>query len=526
MVGGSADHGTAHKVLRRKARGVFPASDERSKNHRDDAGRFEALLCRHRSPGSIIMQDLWQHQKEGVARATPLPAFGFFFEAGTGKTRTTIEVFRQKCATNGRLLKTLILAPQVVLQNWRNEILKFSKIGDQDIVVLRGTGQQRADLIYKHNNKPTIFIANYETLLMEKCATLFNGYGFECIIADESHRIKNHSSKRTKALLKLSKGVQYKYILTGTPVLQSPLDLFSQFQFLDGGQTFEPVGTNYFAFQRHFFFNKNAGAPSHVTWPDWRIREGATEEISQKIGRVTMHVKKSECLDLPPMVKKTIPVELSTEQRRHYEMMKKNFITFLGDKACTASLAITKGLRLQQIVSGFITLEDETIVPMKANPRLDALEELLEDLVVAGKHKVIIWACWKENYKQIRELLYKLGIKYVEAHGEIPQKNRQEAIDDFCHREEIKVFLGNQGAAGIGINLVQASYAIYYSRNFSLEHDIQSEARNYRGGSEIHESVTRIDLVAQGTIDESILLALASKQEIGDKVLRDMAATI
>jgi SNF2 family DNA or RNA helicase len=260
-----------------------------------------------------------------------------------------------------------------------------------------------------------------------------------------------------------------------------------------------------------------------VTWPDWQIRPGAIDDISVKIKAISTHYKKSECLDLPPMLRKTVIVPLSKVQEKHYSMMKNNFITFLGDKACTAQLAITKALRLQQIVSGFIALEDESIVTLKENPRLDALEDLLEDLVVEAGKKVIVWACWKENYKQIRELLVKLGIKYVEVHGEISSKQKQEAIDAFCGQDDIKIFLGNQGAAGIGINLVQASYSIYYSRNFSLEHDIQSEARNYRGGSEIHESITRIDLVAQGTIDELILESLANKQEVSDKVLRDVS---
>jgi len=413
------------------------------------------------------------------------------------------------------------------MANWRNEILKYSKIQDSDIVVLKGSGHDRYDAIMEAvggEKRAKIFIANYETLLMEKVFKAFMWYGFKCIVADESHRIKNHSSKRTKALIALSREATYKYILSGTPVLQSPTDLFSQFLFLDGGRTFAPCGENFYAFQRQFFYNKNAGAPAHVTWPDWRIRPGAVEEISAKIGLITMHVRKSECLDLPPMVRKTIQVPLSKEQTKHYEMMKKNFITFLGDKACTAQLAITKGLRLQQIVSGFIQLEgDDQVVQLKENPRIDALEEILEDLVVEGKKKVIIWACWRENYKQIKDLLHKMEVNYVEAHGEVSGKTRQEAIDNFCQNENIKVFLGNQGAAGIGINLVQASYSIYYSRNFSLEHDIQSEARNYRGGSEMHESVTRIDLVAPQTIDACILQALANKQEIGDKLLKDMA---
>ncbi len=473
---------------------------------------------------------LWEHQKITIEAAKNKNSFALLHDAGVGKTRTMIEIYRQKCANNGRLLRTLILCPQVVLGNWRNEIIKYSKIEDKDIVILKGSGHDRYDLLMSNaagEKRPKIFLCNFESLLMEKLYKGFQWYGFECIIADESHRIKSPTSKRTKALIALSREVKHKFILTGTPVLRSPLDLFSQFQFLDGGKTFAPVGNNYFAFRNHFFYNANANKPAHVTWPDFKIKPGAVEEISEKIKAISTHFKKSECLTLPPLVQKTIHVELSSEQKKHYSSMKKNFITFLEDKACTAQLAITKALRLQQIVCGFIQLEgSDEVVQLKENPRLDALEEILEDLVVEGGHKIIIWACWKANYAQIRDLLHKMKIPYTEAHGEVSAKAKQEAIDNFCGNENIKVILGNQGALGIGVNLVQAAYSIYYSRNFSLEQDIQSEARNYRGGSERHESVTRIDLVTPQSIDESILQALANKQEIGDKLLRDMARNL
>ncbi len=212
-------------------------------------------------------------------------------------------------------------------------------------------------------------------------------------------------------------------------------------------------------------------------------------------------------------------MEMSPEQSRHYKEMEKNLITFLGDKACTAQLAITKALRLQQIVSGFMKVEgDEDTKPFKEVPRLEALKELLDDLKEEVP-KIIIWACWRENYAQIRQVCEELKIKYVELHGECSDKQRSESLKLFAEDPETRVFIGNQGAAGIGINLVEAPVAIYYSRNFSLEHDIQSEARNFRGGSERHTSVTRIDLVTKETIDEKVLEVLKNKMDLGNRIL-------
>ena len=112
-----------------------------------------------------------------------------------------------------------------------------------------------------------------------------------------------------------------------------------------------------------------------------------------------------------------------------------------------------------------------------------------------------------------------MGRTYVELHGEISHKDRETNLTAFRGDPNVTVMIANQGAGGVGINMVEASYAIYYSKGFKLEDDLQSEARNYRGGSEVHDKVTRIDIVAAGTIDELITEALHSKQQIGNEIL-------
>jgi SWI/SNF-related matrix-associated actin-dependent regulator 1 of chromatin subfamily A len=112
----------------------------------------------------------------------------------------------------------------------------------------------------------------------------------------------------------------------------------------------------------------------------------------------------------------------------------------------------------------------------------------------------------------------------VECHGETPNARKFEAVERFNHDPDVKVFLGHPQSLGIGINLTAASYMIYYSRNFSLENDIQSEARNYRAGSEIHESITRYDIVAPNTIDELCLSQLGAKNEVSLALVRNWVA--
>ena len=472
------------------------------------------------------MTELWMHQKAAIDRFKDKPWAGLLFDAGVGKTRTAIELLRHRYTEAKTILPTLILCPPVVIENWRQEILKFSKIPPTRVHKLVGTGKQRTEILVDNRKTPSIFIGNYEALTMKGLFDELYNTKFDILICDESHRIKNPDAKRTKACIQLADRAKYRFVLSGTPVLRNLMDVWSQFRVLDGGDAF---GKNFFVFRSQYFYNKNAHLP-HLNFPDWRIRPNAECLISDMMKEKSMSVKKEECLDLPPLVKKKIYVDMGVEQKKAYLEMKKDFITYINSEASTADLAITKALRLQQIVSGYAKIEanilntEGSVHRFKDIPRIEALGELLEDL--APNHKVIVWACFKENYAMIREVCERLKLEFIELHGEISQKKRDESIDRFRKEENVRIVIGNQGAAGIGINLVEASYMIYFSRNFSLEQDIQSEARAYRSGSERHESITRIDLVCPGTIDEEVLEALANKQAIGEQVLREIAGRL
>lgn len=462
----------------------------------------------------------WNHQLETIEKAKTLPSFALLFEVGAGKTSTAINCLRYKYLTENRLLRTLVLGPPIIIQNWRREFYKHSKLGPE-VVCLEGTGKQRLSLIKKHENSNKIFITNYESLLMKDVYEALLKWKPEAIIFDESHKLKSTKAKRTKAATKLADMAKYRYILTGTPILNTPMDIFSQFRILDGGEAFDK---NFFVFRAKYFMDKNALMPRDRYFPNWVIRPGALDEINKKIKPVSMVVKKADCLDLPPLVRKEVFVELSKEQNRLYQEMKKDLITYVGDKACVANLAITKALRLQQIVSGFVTVkedgEDPKNLTLKDNPRAIALKDLLEEITPSAK--VLIWAVFKENYLTIKKVCESLGLDYVEVHGEVAASQRQKAVDRFTKEPNCKVFLGHPQSAGIGINLVEASYSIFYSRTFSLEHDIQAEGRNFRGGSEMHEKITRIDLIAKDTIDELISEKLAMKMDVSDKVLHEI----
>lgn len=470
--------------------------------------------------------ELWQHQIRAITKGVELPHLALFMDPGTGKTRTTIEILRRKYAKEKRLMSTLIISPIITLQNWKDEFKKFSKIDPRDILICYGSSGERVKMLMKHifpeykmpNSK--IIITNYETMQMDKVFELLLEWQPEVLVCDESHRCKAHDSMRAKRVVNISDRAKYKYILTGTPILNTPMDIYNQFRILDGGESF---GKNFWAFRNKYFEDLNASwASKEAHFPKYVPRPEAFSTFNELIYKKAVRAVKADCLDLPDLLRTSVYVELSKEQKRLYDEMKKEFITYVQNmdkegkpKAIIAQLAVTKSLRLMQIVTGFATTDDGGVHTIKDNPRIKALETLLEDITPTAK--VIVWACFKQNYEMIRMLCKKMKIDFAEIHGEI--KDKESQMNMFRRDQNVKVMIANQHAAGIGINLIEASYSIYYSKNFSLEADLQSEARNYRGGSEIHEKVTRIDIVAKDTIDSLITEVLTNKLDVAQKIL-------
>lgn len=464
---------------------------------------------------------LWKHQQDAIDRAGN--EFALFFQPGCGKSRTTIEILRKIYTEHKQIIPTLILCPPVVISNWRKEIEMYSKINLDSVHKLVGTGKQRLEILKPIVNG--IVITNYETLNMPDVfeeLMLFMSRGPSILVLDESHRCKDPTAKRTKRAIELADRANYRYLLTGTPILNNLMDIFSQFRILDKGARF---GKNFFTFRARYFEDKNRAMPASKYFPKWDLIPGSDRKIKELMEPVSMFVEKDTCLSLPPLVKKVIEVPMSKEQARLYNEMRKDLVATINDngvdKHSIAELAITKALRLQQVVSGHLKVEgadgESEVIKIKDNPRKEALKQLLEDL--APNHKILVWAVFHANYEDIKEVCDDLDIGYSQINGLVKDKDAE--AHRFRTDPKCRVLIGHPASGGLGLNLIEASYMIYYSRSFSLEYDVQSEARNYRGGSECHQKITRIDLVTPGTIDELVLKSLASKQALSNSVLRD-----
>lgn len=470
----------------------------------------------------------YPHQLDIMRLSQTQDDVALFWEMGTGKTFGLINILRLKYGKNKRLMRTLILSPIVTLHNWQEEIEMHSNVPKTKVHIITGSGAKRVKKLHNAVYTPlgdvaeSIIILNYEALLTKGIFDLLMKWNPEIVVGDEIHYVKNYKSKRAKALIKLSVEAKHRFALTGTPILNSIVDIFMQYKFLDNGATF---GRNYFDFVGMYMRDENASwsnRPGH--FPKLVAREEMYDDLNEKILSKATRIRKADVLkDLPPLIKIQRRVDMSSEQRKMYKEMERDFLTWVKSKegessAVVAQLAVTKALRLQQIVTGFVTNDDKEVIEIQGkNPRIEAVQEILSQVV--SNHKIILWCCFKFNYKQLGKLCKKMNIEHVFITGEQSAREKQEAINSFRDDDGTRVVIANRRAGGIGINLVEASYSIVYSRNFSLGEELQSEARNHRGGSQIHESVTKIDLVSPETIDEHVLEALSNKQEISNKVI-------
>ncbi len=495
----------------------------------------------------------WKHQLEAIMRALQLLWFALFFEMGAGKTMTCINILRAKFNELGEIGRTLIFCPPLVIPNWKDEWKANSNIDMKLVVPLYGAGKKRLALFLSKaynvdgSARPAIFITNYESLLMPDLYKAFVEWKAQAVVFDESHKLKSPTAKRAKAAYVLANPRHspkpWTYLLSGSPVLSSPMDLFMQFYIMDGGHTF---GSNFFAFRARYFRDRNANMPKDRYFPKWEImtmeKDGVDSltSINQKIFACSMRVEKKDCLDLPPEVSVVIKCGMTPTQERLYKELKKDFITFFNSKACTASLAIVKAMRLMQICSGFVATENpddqenaQVIQDLGPTPKDENFIELLSEILESG-NSALVWTVHRHTYphleKLCEEVKKKTGIEFewVQVHGDISAAKKREAVERFKSEKQIRVFIGHPGSGGIGINLTKAAYSIFYSRTFSLEQYLQARARNHRGGAkeEGHNSITHYDLACEGTIEEIALANLANKRDMSDKLLSEIASEI
>jgi len=473
-----------------------------------------------------------KHQLQGCALlADHKEFFALGAEQGTGKTWMLIADAEYQFE-RGWIDAVLVVAPKGVHTNWvLRELPRHASVPLDATFWLSGAGVKHSRLIQRQLNSPKEKSLHVHAMNIDAVnskggfdhAKAFVKKFRTVVIVDESQRIKNPSALRTKRMIEIGRLAVSRRIASGTMVSNSPLDLFSQFDFMRPGL----LGTtSYRAFVAEYAVllppnnplvqdiirrTGARGAPQVIArdrsgFPQFRNIDKLRALMSPHTFRVT----KEECLDLPEKIYQTVFFELESEQRRAYEVVKTERHWERDDGALDAFSALTVINKLRQITSGFILVDGVPTELRNAQPRIAALKEVIED----SPGQIIVWASFREELRIIEEELKELGV--VSYHGGTTPADREKAVDSF-QSGAARIFLGNPAAAGTGLTLTAAETVIYYSSSFSLEERKQSEDRAHRIGTK--HSVRYIDLVARDTIDERIASALQSKEELAAQIL-------
>ena len=328
---------------------------------------------------------------------------------------------------------------------------------------------------------------------------------------DESTSIKSPSAARTKNTLRIAKYATHKRILTGSPVTRSPLDLYTQCEFLDPAL----LGySSYYSFRARYaeMVDRSAGGRTFKQVIGYKN----LEELNELLQPFSYRVLKKDCLDLPDKVYITRKIEMTPEQKKAYDEIKRYAITELSNsERVSVTSVITQLLRLHQISCGFTRSDLDKDVELKSQ-RLEELMNILEET----EGKVIIWANYRFDIKRIlKTITDKYGPESVGAYyGDTSDEERRRILYDFQDKEsKLQYIVGNTQTGGYGINLTAAHTVVYYSNNFDLEKRLQSEDRAHRIGQS--NKVTYIDIICKNTVDEKIVKSLKAKQNIASKVL-------
>jgi len=458
------------------------------------------------------------HQITALEKSWDKEEYGYFMEMGTGKSKVLVDNIAM-LYDKGKINSALIIAPKGVYRNWFSQEIPnhLPSHIDHKTVLWTATTSKAKDKEYQQLFKIDydlhILVMNVEAFSTKKgleFATKFLNCHKAIMAIDESTSIKTPTAKRTKAILALGKLATYRRILTGSPVTKSPLDLYTQCNFLHE----ELLGFNsYYTFRNRYatMIDRNFGGRRVQIVGGYK----RLDELSDSLKKFSYRVLKEDCLDLPEKIYIQREVELSDEQRQIYATMKSAALAQLKGKMATAPHVLTQLMRLHQITCGHLKNDDDTITEIKNNRMVELLDVLDE---VEGK--VIIWANYVYDIQQIvKAISKKFGEdSIVQYYGAIPADVRQKNIERFQDsNSNARFFVGNPQTGGYGITLTAANNVIYYSNGYDLEKRLQSEDRAHRIGQK--KSVTYVDFITPKTVDEKIVKALRKKMNIATEIM-------
>ena len=447
---------------------------------------------------SKINANLYDYQKEGIDFVLYKKSAIIADEMGLGKTIQAIGAAVLKKEIFG-FKKTLVVCPASIKEQWKNEIEKFS---DEKAIVIQGSPDERKT---QYEDGYYFYIVNYETLRRDYA--VINKENFDFLILDEAQRAKNYETKTAASIKRVE--TKHKLIITGTPIENKLIDIFSIMSILDPyflGPLWE------FSYQYCLFdptrHNKINGYYN-------------LQHLNNRLSSLLLRREKRKVLDqLPDLQQHDVFVELSPLQEELHsnysrgisKIIHKRYLTPFDLQRLQILLA-----NMRMVCDSTYLIDDQT----NESPKLEELKyTLLEKLDIQNKdNKIIIFSEWIKVHKLIGKMLRDNNIGFVELNGKIPVKSRGDLIEKFETNSNYKVFLSTE-AGGSGLNLQMADTLINFELPWNPAKKNQRIGRIDRLG-QTSKKLTIINFITQGSIEQKIATGLLIKQNLFDGVLGD-----
>lgn len=452
----------------------------------------------------------FNHQIEGVNYGLTHTRFILGDEMGLGKTKQMIDTAVCNKIKYGYKHCLIICCVNGLKWNWYNEVKKHSNesayiLGTRYLknkMTVKNNAEKYEDLLYINNIDSYFIITNVETLrspdITDRLNELCKQRIINMIIVDECHKCANPTSQQSKGLLKLN--AEYKALLSGTPLINNPLDLYLPLRWLGYEQH------SFYQFKMHHCIYEGYGGHEIMGYKN-------LDELKFKLKKIMLRRLKSDVLDLPDKTYVDEYVELSDAQRRLYNEV---YLSILDDidRVKLMPNPLAQLIRLRQVTG----CPDILSSKIKENAKIDRLKEIVQENTENG-HKVVIFSNWVQVIQRVyTELMYN---KYNPATvtGEQDTIVRIIQQSKFQNDETCKCIVGTIGAMGTGLTLTAGTVIIFIDEPWTRASYEQAVDRCHRIGTK--GNITIYNLIAKDTIDERIHEIIYKKGLMSDHIVDD-----
>jgi SNF2 family DNA or RNA helicase len=437
------------------------------------------------------------HQTAAADKLQGLRVGALFQDPGTGKSRTGIEL---ACRRQHRIRRVVWLAPVAAKETVRQEILKHTSHGAQDIHVF--DERTRSDRLPDAH----WYVVGTESLSSSDRVTLALHALIDertLVIGDESDMLRTPQARRTLRATLLARPAWGRLIMTGTPVPEGVPNLYAQMRFLD---------ERILGYRSWYGF-----AQAHIEWSEQfrgQVRRVVgQDDLARRIAPYTYQITREACLDLPAQIWDQAWCTLSPAQMDAYARARAELLDEVPDAMLTSTHIYRLFTALHQIASGFWNRRDPRtgLVSLETYPHARLATLLATVARVPAGEKVIVWCKYHRSVQAVVAALTPLG-GVAEHHGQQGQPQRAAALAAWRRADGPRFLVGTPGTGGRALTLNEASWTAFYERGFSYTENYQAELRNHRIGSP--RKVTYLDVRAVCGIEDRIAAAYARKSSV------------